>query len=123
MASEHPVKPKARRRGKPIEVWVSDEEKELITARAADSGLSRSGYLRAVGLNTPISPRADLDAVRELAKINGDLGRVAGLLKLWLAAKRGEGANPTDVEKLMISFRELQSKALEKMSSIVYARK
>lgn len=81
-----------RRRGKPIEVWVTDEEKATITERAEEAGMSRSGYLRTLVLNTPIRSVVDLTAVADLAKVNGDLGRVAGLLKLWLTEKRGEGA-------------------------------
>lgn len=61
--------------------------------------------------------------MRELVKVNGDLGRVAGLLKLWLAEKRGQGASPIDVEQMMIGFRELQGAIREKMSAIVYGRK
>lgn len=120
MTSEQPAKPKARRRGKPIEVWVNDEEKELITARAAEAGLSRSGYLRAVGLNYPIRSVVDLAAVADLAKVNGDLGRVAGLLKLWLAEKRGQGARPIDVDAMMVEFRELQGEVRLLMSKVVY---
>lgn len=113
----------ARRRGKPIEVWVTDEEKTAITELADQTGLSRSAYLRAVGLNRPVGARADLEAVRELVKLNGDLGRVADLLKLWLAEKRGQGARPIDIESVMIEFRELQAQIREKMSAIVFARK
>ncbi|AXO17509.1 MULTISPECIES: plasmid mobilization protein [Enterobacterales] len=113
----------ARRRGKPIEVWVTDEEKTAITELADQTGLSRSAYLRAVGLNRPVGARADLEAVRELVKLNGDLGRVAGLLKLWLAEKRGQGARPLDIDSVMIEFRELQAQIREKMSAIVFARK
>jgi len=113
----------ARRRGKPIEVWVTDDEKERITERAKEAGLSRSGYLRALGLNTPIRSVVDLAAVTDLAKVNGDLGRVAGLLKLWLAEKRGEGANAIDVESTMIEFRRLQVAIGMKMGSIVRAHK
>ncbi|AVG04300.1 TPA: plasmid mobilization protein [Klebsiella pneumoniae] len=113
----------ARRRGKPIEVWVTDEEKTAITELADQTGLSRSAYLRAVGLNRPVGARADLEAVRELVKLNGDLGRVAGLLKLWLAEKRGQGARPIDIESVMIEFWELQAQIREKMSAIVFARK
>ncbi|MFV6636710.1 plasmid mobilization protein [Klebsiella pneumoniae] len=113
----------ARRRGKPIEVWVTDEEKTAITELADQTGLSRSAYLRAVGLNRSVGARADLEAVRELVKLNGDLGRVAGLLKLWLAEKRGQGARPIDIESVMIEFRELQAQIREKMSAIVFARK
>ncbi|MEJ0209806.1 plasmid mobilization protein [Pseudomonas aeruginosa] len=113
----------ARRRGKPIEVWVTDEEKAAITARAEEAGMSRSGYLRALGLNTPIRSVVDLTAVADLAKVNGDLGRVAGLLKLWLAEKYGQGAEPVDIESLMVSFRVLQAQVRDLMSRIVYERK
>lgn len=113
----------ARRRGKPIEVWVTDEEKLAITDKAEEAGMSRSGYLRALGLNTPIRSVVDLTAVADLAKVNGDLGRVAGLLKLWLAEKRGEGAKPVDVEEIMTKFRVLQAQVLDLMSRIVYKRK
>ena len=68
------------------------EEKAPITERADEAGLSRSRYLRALGLKTPVRSVVDLAAVADLAKVNGDLGRVAGLLKLWLAERRGQGA-------------------------------
>ncbi len=51
----------------------------------------------------------DLKAVADLVRVNGDLGRVAGLLKLWLAEKRGQGASPVDVEALMRRFQALQT--------------
>lgn len=112
-----------RRRGKPIEVWVTDEEKATITERAEESGMSRSGYLRALGLNTPLRSVVDLTAVADLAKVNGDLGRVAGLLKLWLAEKRGEGVNAIDVESVMMEFRRLQVAVGVKMGEIVKAHR
>lgn len=111
-----------RRRGKPIEVWVTDEEKATITERAEEAGMSRSGYLRALGLNTPIRSVVDLTAVADLAKVNADLGRVAGLLKLWLAEKRGQGARAVDVEAMMREFRELQREIMAIMSKVVYER-
>lgn len=110
-----------RRRGKPIEVWVTNEEKAKITAQAKEAGMARSAYLRALGLNTPIKSVVDLGAVTDLAKVNGDLGRVAGLLKLWLADKRGEGAHANDVERVMMEFRRLQVALGMKMGEIVKA--
>lgn len=120
--SDDKVRARPRREVPPIKVWVSDLEKETIAERAEQTGLSMSAFLLATGLNTPIKSRVDLLAVADLAKVNGDLGRTAGLLKLWLSEKRGQGAKPVDVESLMIEFRELQSLIREKMSSIVYAR-
>ncbi|WHL29903.1 conjugal transfer protein TraJ [Pseudomonas juntendi] len=112
-----------RPRRERIEVWVDAQEKVELTRKAAAAGMSSAAFLRAVGLNTPIQARADLEAVLELVKVNGDLGRVAGLLKLWLAEKRGQGARPVDVEKVKIEFRRLQILIVGTMSAIVYARK
>lgn len=118
-----PNNARPRRRGKPIEVWVTDEERTIISDLAEQAGLSRSAFLRAAGMNKRVGARADLDAVRELVKVNGDLGRIAGLLKLWLAEKRGQGASSIDVERMMIEFRELQGGVRDKMGAIVYGRK
>lgn len=99
----------SRPRGARLEVWVTPAERAEIESRAAEAGLSVSAYLRAAGLNHPIRSVYDLRAVADLGKVNGDLGRVAGLLKLWLAEKRGQGAHPVAVERLMADFRALQT--------------
>lgn len=111
--SDEEQKPKGkgrgtRPRGQRIEVWVNNDEKAELADRAAQSGLSLSAYMKAVGLNAPIRARSDLSAVADLVRVNGDLGRVAGLLKLWLAEKRGQGLRPFDVEKLVDDFRVMQ---------------
>lgn len=98
-----------RPRGYRLAVWVTEEERDLLTDRAAEAGMSTSAYLRAAGLNHPVRSVYDLHAVRDMAKVNGDLGRVAGLLKLWLADYRGWGATPAEVEKMMVDFRALQA--------------
>ncbi len=104
-----------RPRNEYIKVFVTEDE------RAAQAGTSQSAFLRAVGLNEPIRSVVDLQAVADLGKINGDLGRIAGLLKLWLAEKRGEGASAIDVESVMMEFRTLQVAIGVKMVAIVKA--
>lgn len=115
-------KPRPRRELPPIKVWVSVEERAVIQERADQTGLSLSAYLLAVGMNTPIRSVVDLAAVGDLAKVNGDLGRVAGLLKLWLVEGRSEGARAIDVEDMIIEFRKLQGQIRSLMSNIVYGR-
>jgi hypothetical protein len=80
---------------------LTPKEEAELAERANETGLSRSAYLRNVGLNHPIRSVVDLKAVADLAKVNGDLGRVGGLLKFWLAEKRGQGARPIEVEAMM----------------------
>lgn len=98
-----------RPRARYIKVFVSSEEWDELVARSDQSGMSLSSYLRAAGLNHPVRSVYDLRAVADLGKVNGDLGRVAGLLKLWLADWRGWGAKPAEVEKMMDDFRTLQT--------------
>lgn len=102
-----------RPRGLRVAVWVTQDEKAEIADRAAAAGMTESAYLRAAGLGYQVRSVLDINAVADLAKVNGDLGRVAGLLKLWLAEKRGQGARPADVEAMMNDFRNLQARVLE----------
>jgi hypothetical protein len=98
-----------------MEVWVTAEEREQISTRAKQAGLSQSAFLRATGLNQPIRSVYDLLAVKDLGIVSGDLGRVAGLLKLWLTDHRGFGAAPTEVEKTVKDLRALQTQLSELM--------
>jgi hypothetical protein len=76
---------KATRKGtNPINVWVTPEEKAEIESLANQAGLSTSAYLRTLGLGYAPKSIVDNQQVMELARINGDLGRLGGLLKLWL---------------------------------------
>lgn len=78
--------------------------------------------MRAAGLNHPVRSVLDLKAMADLVRVNGDLGRVAGLLKLWLAEKRGQGASPVDVEVLMKELWALQTEMRQIMWRAVRGR-
>jgi hypothetical protein len=80
-----PEKKKTRKHGKHLRVPVLEQEEEAIKQRAATAGLSVSSYLRKIALDYPIYNILDYQAVDTLAKVNGDCGRLGGLLKLWLS--------------------------------------
>ena len=67
-----------------LRVPVLPEEKERIEINAKETGLSVAGFLREVGQGYQPDSVVDLDQVREMVRINADLGRLGGLLKLWL---------------------------------------
>ncbi len=67
----------ARPRGKPIKVFVTEEEKAEIVRRADSANLSLSSYLRAAGMNHSVRSVMDVCAVTELARIHSELGRIA----------------------------------------------
>lgn len=69
----------------PIKVCCTPVERQAITEKAGQCGLSVSNFLRTVGLGIGIVSVVDHRKVDELVRINGDLGRLGGLLKLWLA--------------------------------------
>jgi len=77
--------PKNRKDYQPIKVYCFPEEKQTIEQQADSTGLSKSSYLLRVGMGYPIRSIVDHHQVEELVKINGDLGRLGGLLKLWLS--------------------------------------
>lgn len=49
----------------------------------------------------------------DLAKVNGDQGRLGGLLKLWLVDRPGRGVPEIEVRRLLDRIGELQGKLAE----------
>jgi len=74
-----------RKTGRHLRVPVLPEEEAEMKQRAQAAGLSVAAYLRNVGLGYEIRGVLDQRRVDDLAKVNGDLGRLGGLLKLCLA--------------------------------------
>ena len=73
-----------RRRAHHLRVPVFPQERQAIEEKARNSGLSVAAYLREVGMGYQVSSITDYKHVHELVRVNGDLGRMGGLLKLWL---------------------------------------
>ena len=73
-----------RKHGTHLRVPVLAHEKSAIRHHADAAGLSVAAYLRNIGLGHEVPSVLDYRRVEDLAKINGDLGRLGGLLKLWL---------------------------------------
>jgi len=75
----------ATRKGStPIKVYCLPDEKAQITENAKAAGVSLSTFLLRVGVGYHVPTVLDYQRIEDLAKINGDLGRLGGLLKLWL---------------------------------------
>ncbi|MBN8649057.1 MAG: hypothetical protein J0L55_13975 [Caulobacterales bacterium] len=100
-------------REKSLRVYLNDNDRKIIEQRANDSNLSISAYMRKAGLG--LRPRSALDraAAIELLKVNGDLGRLGGLLKLRLSeGGRYDAADIRDVlKKIDSAMDEIRRKA------------
>lgn len=104
-----PAAPANRRGTRPrpynIDVHVSGDERDAIASRASAVGLAKSAYLRTLGMNQAVRSIADLEVAAQIAKVNADLGRYGGLMKLWLSEQRGVGATVADVNAALAASR------------------
>lgn len=103
--------PKAitRKNGRHLRVPVLPNEETQIKANAIQAGLSVAEYLRRISLGYPLQSVIDKEHVIQLAKINADLGRLGGLLKLWLTQdKRVAHFDHATIIALLRNIRGLQ---------------
>jgi len=102
-----------------VSIRLTEEEKKEIDRKADACCLTRSQYIRQTALGIVPKSKLDHQVVHALAKLNGDVGRVGGLLKLWLT--RNEDADlhhSLDVRAIVkeISFVKLAIlEAIEKL--------
>jgi hypothetical protein len=107
--------PKPTRKGStPAKVYCLPSELEELKCLAALAGLPLSTYLLRVGLGYPVRSIVDNRRVEDLCRINGDLGRLGGLLKLWLTddprtAEFGEATIRAVLSKLRIHRRKCRT--------------
>lgn len=116
-------KPRSQRRQRnamPIKVRVDDDELKTISDNSAACGLSNAEFLRRLGKGHVPASKLDQVHIRELCAVAGDLGRVGGLLKLWLVEQRA-GTIPqtetkiTDVDALYREIQDLVATIKEKV--------
>ncbi|MBI3407696.1 MAG: conjugal transfer transcriptional regulator TraJ [Planctomycetes bacterium] len=111
------------RKARQLRVPVLPDEEAAIKKMAASAGLPVAAYLRNVGLGYQVRGILDNKRVEELARINGDLGRLGGLLKLWLTddprtARFGEST----IRALLSKIEDTQDHMHMVMQSVVMPR-
>jgi hypothetical protein len=89
------------------------EEKKMIDQNAKNVGLSTSTYLRNIGIGIEVKGILDQKAVGDMAKVNADLGRLGGLLKMWLS---------NDERLAMFNQEQVKASILEALGKIKTAQ-
>ena len=119
------TKPKAKRKYKlHLRVPVEVEEGEVIKEQAEKCGLSAAEYLRKLGLGYEPTSIVDNQKVNELAKINGDLGRLGGLLKLWLSDdRRAAHFDKKTINGLLKDIERTRTQMTEIMMKVIHSKK
>ena len=107
----------------PIKVYCLPSERMKIEENAKAAGKSVSSFLLAVGQGYQVSGVVDFEQVREMARINEDLGRLGGLLKLWLTDEEktshfGESTLRAVLSKIEVTQNQLS----ETMAKVVMPR-
>ena len=114
---------KPTRKQRQLRVPVLPSEKEIIKKLAASAGLPVAAYLRNVGMGYQVRGILDNKRVEELARINGDLGRLGGLLKLWLTDDpRTLKFGATTIRALLSKIEDTQNQMHEVMRAVVLPR-
>ena len=107
-----------RKRTKHIMVRVSPEEKKLLEEGAGRCDLSVPAWLRKLGLGHRPASQVDIQALEKIAQLQGDLGRVGGLLKMWLSDRHAAQARRLDVPDLVIQLHALQADMKAKVEAL-----
>lgn len=99
-----------RRRTRIVPVRMSADERAAIVDAAAASSLAPSTFMREVALGHRPRSTIDQQAIHRLALLHGDLGRVGGLLRMWLTNdERVAFAEALDVPGAVDDIRSLQA--------------
>ncbi|HNJ38587.1 MAG TPA: conjugal transfer transcriptional regulator TraJ [Nitrosomonas sp.] len=113
IAKKNPKTIGKEKRDKKLRVPVLPIEEAEIKSKATDAGLTVAEYLRNLGLGYQVPSIVDSRQIDSLLKINGDLGRLGGLIKLWLTNdKRTKLIGKSQLHMTLDSIRDTQSTML-----------
>lgn len=99
-----------RKKTKIARVRLTPEEWNDITSLADTCGLTTPEFMRQMSLG--FTPKSNIDAQHRLnvAKQIGDLGRVGGLLKLWLSTDSiKKDAFSLEIPKIVRELKQVKS--------------
>lgn len=98
-------------RDKLIGVKCTPDEYKIISEKATFCAVKNATYMRNLALNYPVKSKVDTLAFLELGECRADLGRLGGLLKMWISNKdRRAGLDEIDVKSL---YKEIEAKQEE----------
>lgn len=109
----------SRKHVRRLRIPVHPEEEHIIKENAAQAGLATAVYLRRLALGYEIKSAIDQQHIIELSKINADLGRLGGLLKLWLTNdERLAHIEPKIISVVLERIKATQAAMLEVVNKL-----
>lgn len=110
------IRENVKDRNRPIKVLVSEQERKDLLARSQKAGLPVSTFLRSAGLGHRPKSKLDNKVALELLQINGNLGRLGGLLKLWLS--EFSGSEVSDIHSVLQKIDSTMDEIRRKAASV-----
>lgn len=101
----------------PLKVRVSGLERAAIKETARKVRLPVSALLRKLALGYEPPSKIDLETLYAVGRLRGDLGRLGGLLKLWLVDAPGQGVPESEVRAALNTILAKQGE----LSSLIVA--
>jgi hypothetical protein len=112
-----------RKNTPPVKVYCLPEERAQLQASASAARKSLSTYLLNVGLGYPVRSVLDQRRVEDLLRVNADLGRLGGLLKLWLTNdERTATFGESTVRALLAKVEATQGELLDVVRTVLTPR-
>lgn len=108
-----------RKKTRIVRTRVTPQEWQVIEALADTCSLSVPEFMRQMALGHTPKSTLDEQAILEMAKVNGDMGRIVGVLKLWLSTdQKSTEAFSYNIPNLVNELRVLKDalrKVLERL--------
>ncbi len=101
---------------RPIKVLVSEQERNELLSRSKKAGIPVSTFLRSAGLGYRPKSKLDSKVAMELLQVNGDLGRLGGLLKLWLS--KADSSEVSDIRAVLKKIDSTMDEIRRKAASV-----
>jgi hypothetical protein len=115
---------KCTRKGTPpVKVYCLPDERAQLQANAGAARKTVSSYLLNIGLGYQVRGVLDARRVEELLRINADLGRLGGLLKLWLTNdERTATFGASTIRALLAKIEATQDTLLDVVREVLVPR-
>lgn len=98
-----------------IKSYVTEDDYAQIVESAAQAGIPVSAFVRQVCLGNPPRSRENLHTIKDLLRVNADLGRLGGLLKLWLSEP---DRNQREIRALLHELEESKAQLAAKIAEL-----
>lgn len=102
-----------------LAVRLSPAEYQAVQTAARDCAVAPSTLLRQLGLGFTPRTLVDREAVVELALLRAELGRIGGLLKLWLSRDESvQIGHAMKVPEALESLRRSEARILDAIEDL-----